>query len=184
MFTRSLTPYYLKGLIPAFALLLALSGNIALADGTADVQPAQEDSKKSDQQADKSTAPAEAAAAEATPAPQTAQAPQAAPSGPPIYHKLTLRLSGSMCAACLKDLQDNLLKINGIDKVKIDRPQQNYFQPVSPDVSSWAQSIIIYDEHLMSADTVRLAIKQHAYHSYRVVDKVLDHKPEEKELKF
>jgi hypothetical protein len=31
---------------------------------------------------------------------------------------------------------------------------------------------------------VRMAIKKHGYHSYRVVDKVLDHKPEEKDLKF
>jgi hypothetical protein len=179
MYTRYLTPYYLKAVIPAFALLVMLSGNIALADGAADVQPAQEDSKKSDQPADKPSAPTQPTAA-----PQTPEAPQAEASVDPIYHKLTLRLSGSMCAACLKDLQDNLLKVSGIEKVKIDRPEHNYFQPVSPDVSSWAQSIIIFDEHKMSVDTVRLAIKQHAYHSYRVVDKLLDHKPDDKDLKF
>jgi copper chaperone CopZ len=180
-------PCYRKAMIFAFAVLVSISGNFALAQGSENVQPAQEDSKNSDQATDKKAEEApqsndskpEATAA-ATPTP-AAPAPAA---GPPILHRLSLRLSGSMCYACLKDLQDNLLKYSGIEKVRVDKPTQNFFQGVSPDVSSWAQGIIIYDEKQIPLEYVRMAIKKHGYHSYRVVDKVLDHKPEEKDLKF
>lgn len=178
MNARCLTPYYRKALIAAFAIVAGLSGNIALADGDPDVQPQKEDSKKSDQQTDKADKASEQPAASSV----AAKASEAAEA--PVYHRLQARLSGSMCAACLKELQDNLLKVSGIEKVKIDRPTQNYFSAVSPDVSAWAQSIIIYDERRLPLEYVRAAIKQHGYHTYRVVDKVLDHEPNEKDLKF
>jgi copper chaperone CopZ len=178
MSARCLTPYYRKGLIAALIALMAFSANNALADGVPDVQPQKEDSKTSDQEADKANKASDEASA-----PSTAALPAEA-SAEPAYHRLTLRLSGSMCAACLKDLQDKLLKVSGIDKVKIDRPNTNYFQAVSPDVSAWAQSIIIYDEHRLALENIRGAIKQQGYHSYRIVDKPMDHKPDEKDLKF
>jgi hypothetical protein len=173
MKTRCLTQYYRIVLIPAFAVLVALSGNNAFADGDVNVQPAQEDSKKSDQNADKD-GPVEA---------KPIAAAQPAPTGEPVYHKASMRLSGSMCYACLKDLQDALLKVTGIEKVRVDKPQVNYFQPASPDVSAWANCVVVYDERLLNLDAVRYAIKTHAYHSYRVTDKPLDHPPTDKDMK-
>jgi hypothetical protein len=170
MKNRCLTPYYRKVLIPAFAVLLWLCGNNAFADGNTDVQPPQEDSKKSDQKADKPQV------LEEKPAP-------AASSGTPVRHKASMRLSGSMCYACLKDLQDALLKVTGIEKVRVDKPQVNYFQATSPDVSAWANCVVVYDERLLNLDAVRYAIKTHAYHSYRVSDKALDHEPTDKDMK-
>lgn len=172
---RCLTPYYRKALIPAFAVLVLFSGNNAFADGNVDVQPPQEDSKKSDQNADKGDKP--------EPKPAQAEATAVAPSGDPVYHKASMRLSGSMCYACLKDLQDALLKVTGIEKVRVEKPQVNYFQPTSPDVSAWANCVVVYDERLLTLDGVRFAIKSHAYHTYRVTDKLLNHKPEDKDMK-
>lgn len=170
MKNRCFTPYYRKALIPAFIVLVWLSGNNALADGNLNVQPPQEDSKNSDPKADKQDS------AHAKPAP-------APTSGPPIRHKASMRLSGSMCYACLKDLQDALLKVTGIEKVRVDKPQVNYFQATSPDVSAWANCIVVYDEKVLNLDAVRYAIRTHAYHSYHVTDKPLDHEPTDKDMK-
>ena len=54
---------------------------------------------------------------------------------------------------------------------------------MSPDVSSWANAVVIFDESVIPLDGVRYAIKTHGYHSYRLVDKLLDHKPDDKDLK-
>ena len=95
-----------------------------------------------------------------------------------------MRISGSMCIACLKELEENLRKLAGVDKARVEKSQTNYFQPYSPDVSNWADGVVLYDSKKIQLDYLRDAIRQGGYHSYKIVDKNLDRTPEVKDLKF
>ncbi len=94
--------------------------------------------------------------------------------GPPEYHRTQMRLSGSMCYACLHDLHEKLKKTNGIERLKIDRPEQGFYQPYAPDVSSWAQAIIVYDAVRLPLDELKSVIHNNGYHAYKIVDKLLE----------
>lgn len=108
----------------------------------------------------------------------------AAPEKTPVWHKVQLRLSGSMCIACLKEMQGELSRIPGIFRAKVERPQTNYFQPVSPDIASWANGIILYDSERLPIEYLRGALKQLGYNSYHVVDRLLGREPNEADLKI
>jgi len=102
----------------------------------------------------------------------------------PEWHRLQMRLSGSMCIACLKDLEDNLKKVAGVDRVRIQRPQTNFYQPISPDVTNWAEAVAVFDGKRVQLDALRELIKQNGYHSYRIVDRILDRDPIDRDLKL
>ena len=95
-----------------------------------------------------------------------------------------MRISGSMCIACLKELAENLQKLPGVDKARVEKSQTNYFQPYSPDVTNWADGIVLYDSKKLPLDYLRDAIRQGGYHSYKIVDKTLNRAPEMRDLKF
>jgi copper chaperone CopZ len=96
----------------------------------------------------------------------------------PEYHRVQMRLSGSMCFSCLKDLDESLQRIRGVLQVKIDRPERNYYQPYAPEVSSWAVGTVYYDAAILPLDALRAEIKDHGYHPYKIVDAPSD-KPSE-----
>lgn len=200
MYFRSLGTCYRKLLISAFVVLVGVFGIAAFAE-----EPAAEKSepKAAAEAPVTATAPKEtptpAAETAPAPAPETSPAPatqktaaraEATPARaaeatkPPSWHKLQMRLSGSMCYACLKDLEDFLKKVPGVSKVKVEKPAPSYYQAMSPDVSSWADGVVLYDAERVPMEVVRGAVKQGGYHSYRVVDKVLDHEPVERDLKI
>ncbi len=110
--------------------------------------------------------------------------PAETPTKAPTWHKVQFRLSGSMCLACLKEMKEELSKVPGIYRIKVERPQTNYFQPVSPDVASWANAVVLYDSERLPIEYLRGAIKQLGYHSYRVVDRLLGREPDERDLKI
>jgi hypothetical protein len=85
-----------------------------------------------------------------------------------------MRLSGSMCFACLKDLDDNLHKLPGVAKSKVDKQPLSYYNANSPDIGTWAQGTIIYDASKLPLDVLTTAIKQSGYHAYRIEDKVFE----------
>ena len=85
--------------------------------------------------------------------------------------------------ACLHTLEGKLKQLPGVDDVRIHRTQANYFQPVPPELSTWADAIFIYDGKRLSLNDLRFSIKQHGYYSYQVTDQHLDHAPQEKDTK-
>src|SRR5262249_38328156 len=107
-----------------------------------------------------------------------------AQTGPPEWHRMQMRLSGSMCIACLKDLEDALRRLPGINRIRIERPMATFTQAVSPDVSNWAQGVVVYDEKRIPAEYLRNVIRGNGYHSYHIVDKELGRDPEDRDLKF
>jgi copper chaperone CopZ len=109
---------------------------------------------------------------------------RSAPTAEPAWHRMQMRLSGSMCPACLKELTDNIKKLPGVILLKFERPQAVFTTAVSPDVSNWAEGCVIYDANKLAIDYLRDAIRQNGYHSYRVLDKELGHEPQEKDIRF
>ncbi len=108
-----------------------------------------------------------------------------AASGPPDFHKVQLRLSGSMCFACLNTLKKKLKQVYGVEKVRVEKPINNLFQPYAPDVSSWAEAAMIYDVAKVGLTELRAYMRSNGYVSYKVVDKILDEPVESfKEGKF
>lgn len=93
---------------------------------------------------------------------------------PPVYRKVQLRLSGSMCYACLNTLKKKLKQVYGVEKVRIEKPMANLFQPYAPDVSSWAEGVMVYDQARVGLNELRSYMRSNGYVSYKVVDKNLD----------
>lgn len=93
-------------------------------------------------------------------------------TGPPDLHKAQFRLSGSMCYSCLNTLKRKLLQVYGVQAIRIDKPAHNLFQPYAPDVSSWAETVLVYDSNKVALADVRSFMRNHGYMSYKVVDKV------------
>lgn len=182
---------YRKLLIAALAVAAWLSGDFACAEPILLVQAAQEDSKKSDPPPKDEKKPEEAKEPQTTKAsaqeekkPVVVTEEQLSETQTPDWHRVQMRLSGSLCYACLKDLEDNLEKIPGVWRAKIDRAKPNYFSAVSPDIQSYAEGVVLVDEKKLPIENLRAAIKQNAYHSYRIMDKALGHQPDEKDLKL
>jgi hypothetical protein len=179
--------------IIALAISMAATLAPALADDAAKTQPAESASQTKGAEATqaKDAAPTEtkdagAAQTKDAAAPQTKETqPQPTQaSGPPELHRARMRLSGSMCMACLHTLEEKLRQVQGVEDAKIRRTQGNYFQPVPQELSTWADALFIYDEKRLSLNDLRYTIKQYGYHSYQVSDQHLDHAPQEKDLKL
>jgi copper chaperone CopZ len=82
-----------------------------------------------------------------------------------------MRLAGSMCYSCLNTLKRKLMQVYGVANIKIDKPVHNLFQPYAPDVSSWAEAVLIYDMNKVALADVRSYMRSNGYMSYKVVDK-------------
>lgn len=93
-------------------------------------------------------------------------------TGPPEYHKAQFRLSGSMCYSCLNTLKRKLLQVYGVQVMRVDKPVHNLFQPYAPDVSSWAEAVLVYDQRKVALSDVRAFMRSQGYMSYKVIDKV------------
>lgn len=89
-------------------------------------------------------------------------------------HKAQMRISGSMCYSCLMTLKKKLKAIEGIAFVKISQPVQGVYQSYSPDVSSWADTTIIYDPVKVPVPQLRAFIRSNGYVPYKLADKILD----------
>lgn len=143
--------------------LIALAGSPVMARGTED-EPYCVESKGP------ASAAAEPAATE-TPAKK-----------PPQWHRMRMRLSGSLCTACLYDLMRVMNNRPGVTEFKAKPARGVYMSGVSPDIGGWADAVAIYDAAKTTAVEVRYAIKTHGYHSYKVVDEALKHEPTAKDV--
>jgi hypothetical protein len=162
-------------------LAISLSG-VAYADEQP-AAPEKQDQKPKAAEPAKEAAPA----APATDAPSAADAepaPAADLKQPPEWHRARMRLSGSMCMSCLKALQDEFLKIPGVQAIKLRREKSSSFELYSPELSVWADCIIVYDQKRAPLAGLRSVMKQEGYYPYQVNDKPLDHSPSEADAKF
>jgi hypothetical protein len=101
----------------------------------------------------------------------------------PEYHRVYMRLSGSMCFACLHTFEERLKQVLGVERVKIVKGTQVTVQSFSPDMSNWADATIYYDARHVNLPDIRAFSKNNGYVSYRVLDKLADSLPAEEPAK-
>jgi len=86
------------------------------------------------------------------------------------WHRVSFQLSGSMCPACLLELQGKLRKSSGVAYAKIDRgPLMN----TSGEKHAHPKSVlttIIYDQHAAAWDTLQGTIKGSYYKCTHIED--------------
>lgn len=97
----------------------------------------------------------------------------------PEFHRVYMRLSGSMCYSCLHTFEERLKQVFGIERVKLAKGTQVTVQQFSPDLSNWADATIYYDARRVSLTDIRAFSKNNGYVSYRVLDKLADSIPPE-----
>lgn len=87
-------------------------------------------------------------------------------------HRLKMRLAGSMCAACLKELRKKLEGFKGIEKVKIDYPVITHSTRYSSaGAMNWAEASIDYYPNLAPLGRLKLYLRNQGYNPYRIVDR-------------
>jgi len=163
-------------LVSSAALLTVLT----VADSAWCDEPNQTD-KSVDETGQKESRPADAAKPEAV-KPDSAKPdnakPDAAssvlPAAQAIAHLRTaeMRLSGSMCMACLKELENRLKELQGVAKVKIEYPFQKYYEYyLAPTMNQTARAVITYDSNLTSMPDIKAFMRIQGYHPYKIVEK-------------
>jgi len=82
-----------------------------------------------------------------------------------------MKLSGSMCLACLKELERRMTALTGVKQVKIEYPGDNLYEFYSlPGGASYASATIRYDASLESLDALLGFLRGQGYHPYKVLD--------------
>ena len=110
--------------------------------------------------------------------------PTANSSDKPALHRAQMRLTGSMCYACLKELQDKLKLVWGVERTKVEKTEQVSIMSASPAVSNWADAFVYYDANRVELVDIRAYIRTNGYHSYRVLDKEVSSVPPESSKKI
>jgi copper chaperone CopZ len=88
----------------------------------------------------------------------------------PEWHKLGMRLSGSACLSCLKELEKKIAAITGVKSAKVHPPEQTYHSYEAPLTLQTSTAEIIFDANAVSADALRIFLKQKGYYPFKVVD--------------
>ena len=84
------------------------------------------------------------------------------------WHRVSLRLSGSMCPACLLELQGKLKALAGVAYAKITPPPPSATDDPQPHRT--AEGVIIYDKHANIWGLIEQCIKQEKFHSSNLSD--------------
>lgn len=92
---------------------------------------------------------------------------------PPQYHRVQMRLSGSMCYSCLLTLQDKLKKLPGVHDALVERPPLGIYQPSAPEIINWAPCTVSYDANSITLGALKLFLRQNGYAPFKTVDKVV-----------
>lgn len=100
------------------------------------------------------------------------EAPPSVPTGE--LHKAQMRLSGSMCYSCLLALKKKIDRVDGIELVKVDKAAERISHPSSPDLTSYADAVVIYDSAKVNLQDLRSYIRSNGYMSFKVKDQLLD----------
>lgn len=102
---------------------------------------------------------------------------------PASYHQARMRLTGSMCFACLHELQEKLKQIFGVERVSVEKSNKVSIQTYSPDLANYADADIVYDAGKVDFIDLRAYMKVNGYFPYKVSDKSIDALPAERKKK-
>jgi copper chaperone CopZ len=109
----------------------------------------------------------EAGKSSAVPAPAALPAADVAALNRP--YRVLMRLSGSSCHACLKELEKKVKGIDGVLKIKVDYPGDSLYQAVPG--ASWALATIDYVPARAPVATIKQVMKTQGYHPFKTIDK-------------
>lgn len=88
---------------------------------------------------------------------------------PPQVTAVEMKISGSMCVACLHELEKALKEIPGVEKVKIQHPPDNYYEFFQAGQSTWARLNLSYDAAQVSLDGIKAVLKTKGYHVFKTI---------------
>ena len=99
--------------------------------------------------------------------------PGSQPVHPPGRHLTAeMKLSGSMCVACLHELETRVKALPGVLKVKIEPPDENYYNYYqAPVLNSWARTVIDFDESVITLEEIKALLRRQGYHPFKIVQK-------------
>lgn len=86
-------------------------------------------------------------------------------------HHLSMRISGSMCITCLKELEKKVKELVGVADAKIDFDAMkavHYFDAVNQDS---APITVDYDPNQISLQSLRTYLRHKGYRTYKIVDR-------------
>lgn len=89
---------------------------------------------------------------------------------------MTARISGSLCAVCLRTLARKLETTRGVVEVRIDRPEKLNAKSRLPDEVAdreprFAPAAITYDCRQIDLEELKRIIKSHDVFAWQVVDR-------------
>jgi hypothetical protein len=102
----------------------------------------------------------------------------------PAYHRAQMRLTGSMCYACLHELQDKLLDVYGVERVRIEKSEQPSIAAYAPVLPNWADAIVFFDSTKVDLQDLRAYMRANAYFPYKVTEKSVDSVPPENQKRI
>jgi hypothetical protein len=100
------------------------------------------------------------------------------------YHRVQMRLTGSMCYSCLLEIQEKLMQVFGVEKAKVTKTEQTALQVYAPAVADWADAVLFYDAHKLDLIDLRAYLRSNAYYPYKVVDREIQSLPSDDRKKI
>lgn len=102
----------------------------------------------------------------------------------PSYHRAQMHLSGSMCFACLHELEEKLLDVYGVERVRIERSEQTSISVYAPVLPNYADAIVFYDASKVDLVDLRAYMRAHGYFPYKVSEKTVSSVPPENQKRI
>lgn len=103
--------------------------------------------------------------------PQPVASPPPDSTLPNRPYRVQMRLSGSSCFACLKELEKKIRGIDGVMKVKVDYPGDSLYAHYSAPGASWALATIDYVPARAQVEVIKQVVKTQGYHPFKIIDK-------------
>lgn len=103
----------------------------------------------------------------------------AADSQTSSYKQANMRMTGSLCYACLMELQEKLMHVYGVERASITKNEQVSLNTNSAYMPSWADAQIIYNPERLDLLDLKVYIRNSGYFPYKVSEKTLNSLPPE-----
>jgi copper chaperone CopZ len=89
-------------------------------------------------------------------------------------HKLSMQLSGSMCAVCLMNLERKLNDQNGVESAQVHvEKDYNFAFKYSAVGMKTAEAQLVYNAKVVDLDTIKLIISSMGFHAFNLKDRLL-----------
>lgn len=172
----SCLPVHRASHILVLATLLVCAGACPAGAGESPAQPGASAPASAGSEKERPGAPASAENEMEPPLPRLKKDPaggteKAEPQAVRGSHRVRMRLSGSTCVACIMDLEKKLRAMQGIVKVKIERPDQATFAYFGGPGASWSEATIVYDPVVVPLNAVTSYLRAQGFHPWKIVDR-------------